>query len=169
MIGAVLIAKRVSALFLSLFLTVPTASGIPRLQPDRPIACEACDSWNAARKPFRVFGNTYFAGVAGLSSVLIASDNVLILLDGDPQFGFGREANAFPRVHPVRVVADGETLRDGDPAITAHCTPGHTPASTTWTWRSCKESRCLDIVYADSLNPVPAPGFRFTDHAGRHG
>ena len=39
-------------------------------------------AWNAAHEPFRVFGNTYYVGVAGLSSVLVASDQGLILLDG---------------------------------------------------------------------------------------
>jgi metallo-beta-lactamase class B len=80
----------------------------------------------------------------------------------DPQYGFGKEANAFPAVKGVRIVADGETVRVGDLAITAHLTPGHTPGATTWTWRSCEGSRCLDVVYADSLNAVSAPKFRFT-------
>jgi metallo-beta-lactamase class B len=83
----------------------------------------------------------------------------------DPQYAFGKEENGFPPVKRVKVVADGETLRVGKLAVTAHLTPGHTPGSTTWTWRSCEGSRCLDIVYADSLNPISAPGFRFTGDA----
>ena len=69
----------------------------------------------------------------------------------------------------MRSVADGETLRVGPLAVTAHGTPGHTPGSTTWTWRSCENERCLDVVYADSLTPVAAPGFRFTGDAGHPG
>lgn len=46
--------------------------------------------------------------------------------------------------------------------MTAHRTPGHTPGGTTWTWRSCEHGRCLDVVYADSMSPVSAPGFRFS-------
>ena len=65
----------------------------------------------------------------------------------------------------MQVVADGETLRVGDLAITAHYTPGHTPGATAWSWRSCEKDVCLDIVYADSLNAVSAPGFRFTGDA----
>lgn len=80
----------------------------------------------------------------------------------DPQFAFGPKENAFPKVPTVRVVADGETLRLGDIALTAHQTSGHTPGSTTWTWRSCQGSLCRSLVYADSLNAVSAPGFRFT-------
>jgi metallo-beta-lactamase class B len=201
----------------------------PTLQPDAPVACADCQEWNAPRAPFRVFANTYYVGVAGLSAILVTSDAGHILLDGglpqsaplidqnirtlgfriadlrlivnshahfdhaggiaalqrasgavvaasasgaqalergeavadDPQYAF-RKASSFPPVAAVRVVADGETLRIGPLAVQAHLTPGHTPGSTTWTWSSCEGSRCLDLVYADSLNPVSAPGFRFT-------
>jgi metallo-beta-lactamase class B len=201
-----------------------------RLQPDPPLTCSACDEWNRPQEPFRIFGNTYYVGVAGLSAVLVTTGGGSILLDGglpqsaplidanvrklgfktedirlivnshahydhsggiaalqrasgaqvaasaagkraleqgepttdDPQYGFGRQANAFPAVKNVRVVADGETLRVGDLAVTAHMTPGHTPGATTWTWRSCEGSTCYNVVYADSLNAVAAPGFRFT-------
>jgi len=83
----------------------------------------------------------------------------------DPQFAFGTEANAFPPLRHVRAVADGETLHVGDLAITAHFTPGHTPGGTSWSWRECEDARCLDLVYADSLNSVSAPGFRFSGDA----
>lgn len=81
----------------------------------------------------------------------------------DPQFALGREANAFPPVPAVRRIADEMPLNVGGLTITPVFTPGHTPGSTTWTWRSCEESRCLSIVYADSLNPVSADEYRFTD------
>lgn len=83
----------------------------------------------------------------------------------DPQYAFGQEENAFPAVAKVRVITDGEVLRVGDLAVTAHATPGHTVGGTTWSWRSCEGSTCRDIVYADSLTPVAAPGFRFTGDA----
>jgi metallo-beta-lactamase class B len=41
-------------------------------------------------------------------------------------------------------------------------TPGHTPGGTTWTWKSCEGDRCLDVVYADSVTPVSAEGFKYT-------
>jgi metallo-beta-lactamase class B len=225
--------KVLGVVLLSLLVPVASAAGRPALKADRPKECESCVVWNAPHEPFRIFGNTYYVGVAGLSSVLVASDEGLILLDGglpqsapiidanirrlgfrtedvrlivnshahfdhaggiaalqrvsgasvaasasgaralergeppadDPQSAFGKEANRFPPVKRVKVVADGETLRVGKLAVTAHLTPGHTPGSTTWTWRSCEAARCLEIVYADSLNPVSAPGFRFTGDA----
>jgi metallo-beta-lactamase class B len=204
------------------------------LRPDPPKVCDSCAEWNGPREPFRVFGNTYFVGPAGLGAVLVTSAQGHILLDGaltqsaaeidahiralgfrteevklivnshahydhaggiaalqrasgatvaasargaealergqptgdDPQAAFGPGPNGYPAVKNVRVVKDGETLRVGDLALTAHLTPGHTPGSTTWTWRSCEGGRCLDVVYADSLNAVSAPGFRFGDGKG---
>ena len=79
----------------------------------------------------------------------------------DPQFG---AIIPSPRVAKVKTFKDGETLRAGGAAITAHLTPGHTSGGTSWTWRSCEDGRCLDLVYADSLTPVSADGFRFTDN-----
>jgi metallo-beta-lactamase class B len=207
----------------------------PRFQADPPVNCAQCADWNAPREPFRIFGNAYYVGVAGLASLLVTSEQGHILLDGglpqsapliaanigklgfriedvrlivashehfdhvggiaalqrasgatvahsdpgaralargepnadDPQYAFGREANGYPAVKNVRVVADRETLRVGPLAITAHRTPGHTPGSTTWTWRSCEGQRCRDLVYADSLNAVAADDFRFSADAAR--
>ncbi len=67
----------------------------------------------------------------------------------------------------ARAIEEGEPtpLRVAELAITAHYTPGHTPGATTWTWRSCEKETCFDVVYADSLNAVSAPGFRFTGDA----
>jgi metallo-beta-lactamase class B len=205
------------------------AGAATSLEPDPPKLCSSCEAWNAPQEPFRVFGNTYYVGTAGLSSILIASKRGLILLDGalpqsapliaenirklgfrvqdvrlivnshthydhagglaalqrasgatvaaspasaaalerggptedDPQFAFGPEHNGYPSIRNVRVISDGETQRVGELAITPRFTPGHTPGGTSWTWRSCEGKRCLDIVYADSLNAVSAPGFRF--------
>jgi metallo-beta-lactamase class B len=189
--------------------------------------CADCAAWNAPRAPFRVFGNTYYVGTAGLSSILITSPQGHVLIDGalpasaphieasiralgfrvedvklilnshahfdhaggiaalqrasgarvaatawsagviehgesnaqDPQFGI---LNPYPAAHDVQVIHDGETLRVGPIALTAHVTAGHTPGGTSWTWRSCDGARCLDFLYADSQTPVSADGFYFT-------
>ena len=78
---------------------------------------------------------------------------------GDPQYGV---VSSFPPVHDVKVIADGDTLRVGTIAMTAHFTAGHTPGGTTWSWRSCDGEACLDFVYADSQTPVSADDFYFT-------
>ena len=79
---------------------------------------------------------------------------------GDPQHG---ELFDFPAATNVQRFRDGETLRVGPIALTAHLTPGHTPGGTTWTWRSCDDTGCVDVVYADSHSAISADGFRFSD------
>jgi metallo-beta-lactamase class B len=77
----------------------------------------------------------------------------------DPQFGV---IVPIARVASVATVKDGETLTAGGVTVTAHRTAGHTPGGTSWTWRSCEGSRCLSLVYADSLTPVSADGFLYS-------
>ena len=79
----------------------------------------------------------------------------------DPQAGFGKTMR-FAKVARAEGLNDGAQVRAGELVITAHHTPGHTPGGTTWTWRSCEGERCVDVVYADRLNPVSAPGFHFS-------
>ena len=77
----------------------------------------------------------------------------------DPQFG------AVPLMAPARnveLISDGQAVRVGPLSLTAHATPGHTPGGTSWTWRSCEGTACVDFVYADSLTAVSADGFLFT-------
>jgi metallo-beta-lactamase class B len=187
-------------------------------------------TWTEQQKPFRIYGNTYYVGMRGLSAILITSPQGHVLIDGtlevnsaqiedhikalgfrlqdvrlilnshahgdhagaiaalardtgaqvrastagaralmaggkdpeDPQYA---AISTFPRVPGVTEVQDGEAVRLGSLALTAHYTPGHTPGSTTWTWRSCEGDRCLDMVYADSLTPISNNTFRFTDDA----
>ncbi len=222
--------------------------GQSALRPDAPIKCSNCDEWNTPLEPIQLFGNTYYVGTAGLSAMLITSDQGHILLDGgltqsaplieanirklgfkiedvklilnshahydhaagiaalqrasgatvvssasgaqafasgnavpdDPQFGFGPVDNAFPAVKSVRIVKDKEIVQVGPLSVQMHNTAGHTPGSTTWTWQSCEPpnsspgpqalkpsspQKCLNIVYADSLSSVAAPGFRYTGDA----
>jgi len=101
-------------------------------------------------------------------AVVKASDSsARVLSDGqvgqdDPQFG------TIPSIAPVAKVQsfkNAEAQHVGPITMTPHFTPGHTPGGTSWTWRSCEAQRCFDIVYADSLNPISAPGYLFGGHA----
>jgi metallo-beta-lactamase class B len=199
----------------------------PLLAQQRPSSCAECAAWNAPQPPFPVYGNTYFVGTHGLSSILIVSPSGHVLIDGalpesapliaahiralgfrvedvklivnshvhfdhaggiaelqrlsgarvagsrwtadvmrkgavprdDPQFGIIVPIAPIPR---VEILQDGQTLTAGTVRLTAHLTPGHTPGGTSWTWTSCQGSRCLNMVYADSLSPVSADGFLFS-------
>jgi metallo-beta-lactamase class B len=205
----------------------PALAADPLTEPTR---CERCAKWNEPVQPFRIYGNTFYVGVRGMSSLLVVTSGGLILLDGDlaqsaplieanvrtlgykvqdiklilsshahfdhvggiaalqrdsgamvaaspstaealrlghataddPQFGYVAEGSVFPPLQAqVRLLHDGEVLKLGETALAAHFTPGHTPGSTSWSWQSCEAGRCLNLVYADSLNAISAPGFRY--------
>ena len=68
-----------AAVLLLLLLSAPQA---PTFRSDPPHQCDSCDEWNKPREPFKIFGNTYYVGTEGLSSLLIVGDSGLILLDG---------------------------------------------------------------------------------------
>ncbi|PIG26033.1 metallo-beta-lactamase class B [Janthinobacterium sp. 35] len=101
------------------------------------------------------------SGALGLQSGTNGND--------DPQY------QADPVVHvakvaKVKVVGEGDTVKVGPLVLTAHMTPGHTPGGTTWTWTSCEGQRCLNVVYADSLNPYASGDFAYTGKgAGKGG
>ena len=191
-------------------------------------SCAECPVWNRRQEPFRIYGNTYYVGPHGLSSILLTSRAGHVLIDGalpesvpqivanirslgfrvedvklivnshvhfdhgggiaelqrlsgakvaaspwsaevltktgvgkgDPQFGSVAPVAQIRRATTLR---DGQTLRVGDIKLKAHFTPGHTPGGTSWTWESCEGGRCLSLVYSDSMTPVSAEGFRFSD------
>lgn len=191
-------------------------------------ACEGRDGWSDPAPPAKVYGNTYYVGTCGITALLIATRDGLVLIDGataeaapgilaniralgfdpkniryllashehldhvgglkalqdatgativarhaavatltsgepeaiDPQRG---AIPPFAGVKVARELKDGERLPIGDIGLTIHATPGHTPGSTSWTWRSC-EGDCRTIAYVDSLSAVSADDYRFSDH-----
>lgn len=94
-------------------------------------------------------------GVEGLRTGRHAED--------DPQLAYG---GSWPAVTRLRVMRDGEVLRLGRAAITAHATPGHTMGSMSWSWQACAgegaDKKCKAIVFASSLNPVSADDYHYT-------
>ena len=77
----------------------------------------------------------------------------------DPQYGI---LPPIDRLKNVEVVRQGQILKVGSLMVMARMTPGHTPGGTSWSWKSCEGPRCLDVVYADSLTPVSADGFKYS-------
>jgi metallo-beta-lactamase class B len=219
--------KRLPLPLIALLSTVCAGAAFAADDPlTRPVPADKL--WTTPHEPQRIYGDTYYVGSAGLSSVLIRTDEGLILIDGTlPQWAPQIEANiaklgfklkdvkyvlnshahsdhaggiaaivrdsgavaiaspsgaralrdghvvaddpqasdtemaSFPAVARVREIADGDVVRLGKAAVTAHFTPGHTPGSTTWTWTSCEGAKCLDIVYSDSISAFASDGFRF--------
>jgi metallo-beta-lactamase class B len=44
--------------------------------------CPPCAEWNEPQRPVHLFGNTYYVGTRGLASILIASPDGHVLIDG---------------------------------------------------------------------------------------
>jgi metallo-beta-lactamase class B len=93
-----------------------------------------------------------------------SADSAKVLTSGesgpdDPQYGL---LPPIDRLKNVEVVRQGQILKVGSLLVMARMTPGHTPGGTSWSWKSCEGPRCLDLVYADSLTPVAADGFKYS-------
>ena len=121
-----------------------------------------------------LYSHEHFDHVAGLAALQAASDARLLAspaavpvfetgedAPGDPQYGMHE---AFPAARVDGIVHDGDMIEMGDIAITAIATPGHTAGAMSWQWQSCEDGACETIVYADSMSPVSADDYRFSDH-----
>jgi metallo-beta-lactamase class B len=108
-------------------------------------------------------------GVAALqkmsgATVLGSPASVEVLRTGQPD---KRDAQ-YPSLRPMDPVAnthavrDGEVIKLGTTAVTAHFTPGHTAGATSWTWQSSESGKTMHMVYADSLTAVAAEGRSFS-------
>jgi metallo-beta-lactamase class B len=66
------------------FALLAQASGAQSLAPVAPsdsVRCPSCREWNSPTPPVRIFGNVYFVGTRGLSSILLTSSEGHILVD----------------------------------------------------------------------------------------
>lgn len=100
------------------------------------------------------------------ASVLARKEAVATLTSGEPE-AIDPQRGAIPPFRGVtvaRTLKEGETLPVGGIGLTIRATPGHTPGSTSWTWKSCEAGDCRTIAYVDSLSAVSADDYRFTDH-----
>ena len=81
----------------------------------------------------------------------------------DPQAASGHPP--FPPVTgPIAALDTDRPVRAGGPGLQSIATPGHTLGALSWSWRECEQAACKAIVYVDSLNPISADGYRFSDH-----
>jgi metallo-beta-lactamase class B len=109
--------------FLLLTSAVLSLAQAPVLKPDSPTKCGMCDEWNLPLEPFRIYGNTYYVGTAGLTAILVTSDQGHILLDaGLPQSAAVIDANIRTlgfRTEDVRVIVNSHAHFDHAGGIAA--------------------------------------------------
>ena len=96
--------------------------------------------------------------------VLGSPASIAVLHTGQPDKRDAQYPNLKPMdpVANTRVVRDGEVVKLGPLAVTAHFTPGHTLGATSWTWQSSEGGKTMHMVYADSLTAVAADGRSFS-------
>lgn len=81
----------------------------------------------------------------------------------DPQANSGHPAFA-PVTGEIAVLDEERPQLMSDREFIPLFTPGHTPGAMSWRWRECEGASCKTLVYVDSLNPISADGYRFSDH-----
>jgi metallo-beta-lactamase class B len=104
-------------------------------------------------------------GLTGAKVVALAASRPILeaghSFRDDPQLEL---LKSFPAFHVDRVIRDGGTVTLGKLKLTAHSTPAHSPGSTTWTWQSCEQNKCIGIAYADSVTAPVDKDYHFLDH-----
>ncbi len=63
------------------------APAIPADQQAFLDTCEPWDKWDKPAPPFKIYGNTYYVGTCGISSILILGDGEHILIDSGTEKG----------------------------------------------------------------------------------
>ena len=102
------------------------------------------------------------------ASIYTSPESAPVIVTGeegraDPQFGMHGAMHPVP-ADMVRAISVGTPITIAGMTFTPIATPGHTPGALSWQWESCEGTDCVSIVYADSLSPVSADGYRFSDH-----
>lgn len=83
---------------------------------------------------------------------------------GKSDFQYGDDATLlYPVAKVDRVLHDGDEVKLGDTALTAHKTAGHTRGCTTWTLKGRDGSRTYDAVIVGS--PNVNPGYKLVNNA----
>ena len=77
------------------------------------------------------------------------------ILESGGQKGFHPLKPFYPPVKVDKQLNDGDVVRLGDVALTAHLTPGHTEGNTAWTMKVTENGKPLNVVFAASLSINP--------------
>jgi metallo-beta-lactamase class B len=75
-------AQRIGRSVVGLAIAFALSVGVAAAHAPASIDCRNCAEWNLEQAPFRIHGNSWYVGPRGLSSVLIKTNEGLILLDG---------------------------------------------------------------------------------------
>jgi metallo-beta-lactamase class B len=92
---------------------------------------------------------------SGARVLVAAGDSPIVSSGGEGDYLFGPEFH-FPPTKVDAIVKDGEVVKVGPIALTAHLTPGHTRGTTTWTTTvkdSAGQDRRVVFLGSTTVNP----------------
>src|SRR5690349_20870602 len=102
------------------------------------LPCRQCATWNIPQVPFRIYGNTYYVGPHGLSSILVTSSAGHVLIDGAlpesvPQIVANIRTLGF-RIEDVKLIVNSHAHFDHAGGVAelqrlSHATVAASPAS----------------------------------------
>jgi metallo-beta-lactamase class B len=105
--------------------------------------------------------HAHFDHVAGHADMVAATGARVYATEADAET---LESGGTKGFHPLtpykpvkvsRILKDGDIVRIGNVALTAHLTPGHTEGNTTWTTTVAENGKKYDVVFVGSMSINP--------------
>ena len=131
---------------LLLLLAASLSTAFTSARAEDASSCPKCEQWNVSQQPFQIYGNTYFVGVRGLSSILITSPQGHVLIDGDlaesaPKIVANIRALGF-RIEDVKLILNSHVHYDHAGGIAElHKLSGAKVAASPFTARTLESGR----------------------------
>jgi metallo-beta-lactamase class B len=99
-----------------------------------------------------VAGHADLVAATGAQVYATSADAVTLESGGTKAF---HPLSSFKPVKVSRILKDGDIVRLGNVALTAHLTPGHTEGNTTWTTTVEENGKKYEVVFAGSMSINP--------------
>jgi len=113
-------------------------------------------------------GSALIKQLTGAKYMVMQGDASVVEDGGRSDFHYGQSRDfLFKPAKVDRVLHDGDEVRLGDVALTAHLTAGHTKGCTTWTLQAREEGTGYRVVIVGS--PNVNPGYKLVDNKGYPG
>ena len=108
-------------------------------------------------------GSAEVKKLTGAKYMVMDGDVGVVESGGKSDFQYGNDATLlYPAVKVDRVLHDGDEVKIGDTALTAHKTAGHTRGCTTWSLKVREAGKLYDVVIVGS--PNVNPGYKLVNN-----
>jgi metallo-beta-lactamase class B len=98
-------------------------------------------------------GSAEILKLTGAKYMVMDADVGVVESGGKTDFQYGDDATlSYPAAKVDRVLHDGDEVKLGDTALTAHKTAGHTRGCTTWSLKVSDAGKTYDVVIVGSPN-----------------